>query len=239
MPKVNAFSAPHPKDRLSREQYRELRAWLLDNDPDATKMVTWASHEIGAPQTPEQMASQIIWIILCAGRNAQAARTIEGTVWTAIHAGKPVVEAFGHRGKAAAIEQAWSDRLDLFTSLQSVVEAGEVGALVAWCGDRPYVGDATKFQLAKNFGAQICKPDIWLCRLAGIPDVPHRASKITFPVCMQLCNYLGAEVGDNPAVVDSVLWLACNKGILRVGNDAGPVKFSPQVSKMRSIFEAG
>lgn len=239
MTKSARFSAPRPEDRISRDLYRDLRAWLLDNDPDAAKMVTWASQEIGAPQTPELMASQIVWIVLCAGRNAQAARTIEGKVWGAIHAGKPVVEAFGHRGKAAAIEQAWTDRNALFLSLQSVVERGGIEALIAWCGDRPYIGDATKYQLAKNFGAQICKPDIWLCRLAGIPDVPHRSSKLTFPVCMNLCRYLGEEVGDNPAVVDSLLWLACNKGILRVANDAGPVKFVAQASRLRSIFEAG
>lgn len=233
------FCVPPPETRLTREQYRELRAWLLENDPDAARMLTWATQEISPPPTAEKMASEIIWIILCAGRNAQAARTIERKVWQAIHAGTPVIEAFGHRGKAAAIEQTWTDRHALFSALQSIVADGASDALIAWCGDRAYVGDATKYQLAKNFGAPICKPDIWLCRLTGIPDIPRRKSKVTFPACMTLCSYVGSEIGDNPAVVDSLLWLACNKGILRVANDAGAVQFMPQVSKMRSIFETG
>ncbi len=233
------FSVPEPEDRISRSQYHELRAWLLVNDPDAERMLDWSANQIGPPTTPEKMASQIIWIILCAGRKAQAARTIERKVWDAINAGTPVVEAFGHRGKAVAIEKTWKERQTYFSSLQSIIDCGLPEALVAWCGELSYVGDATKFQLAKNFGAVVCKPDIWLCRLTGIPDKPHRSSKHTFPACMALCKYLGAETGDNAAVVDSLLWLACNKGILRVGNDAGAVGFAKEISRVRSIFQAG
>lgn len=112
------------------------------------------------------MASQIIWIILCAGRSAQAARTIEKRVWKAIVAGKPVVEAFGYRTKAEAIERAWRERERDYAAL---CEVGNVDpkALVAWCGSLPFVGATTQFQLAKNFGVDVCKP-------AAMPSRRHR-----------------------------------------------------------------
>lgn len=218
--------------------YADVRAWLLENDPDAQAMLDWSNNELLPPESPEKMASEIIWIILCAGRSAQAARTIEKKVWAAIEAGRPVVEAFGYRAKAAAMERAWNEREADFERLQKVLATGSVEALVQWCGDLPFVGDDTQFQLAKNFGADLVKPDIWLCRLTGIPDKPRRAVRFRFPACMTLARGLAQASGDRLAAVDSLLWLACNKGVLSVDAHAGPVRFVPKTLTQRSIFEA-
>ncbi|WP_341744610.1 hypothetical protein [Azonexus hydrophilus] len=218
--------------------YTDLRAWLLENDPDAQQMLEWSSRLVGAPESPEKMASEVIWIILCAGRSAQAARTIEKKVWAAIFDRRPVVEAFGYRAKAQAIERAWRERVSDFAALQKVLATASAEQLVEWCGSLPFVGDDTKFQLAKNFGASVPKPDIWISRLAGFPDRPRRSVKLRFPACMALCSYLGEAAGDSIATVDSLLWLACNKGILVVSPEAGPVIFSPRAITQRSIMEA-
>lgn len=228
---------PDPSTRVPAHMYREVRSWMLANDPDAQQMLDWSRTLREPPADPEKMASEIIWIILCAGRSAQAARTIERKVWTAIHNGRPVVEAFGYRAKAAAIERAWHEREQDFEALQAVLAKGSPEALVQWCGAIPFIGDDTQFQLAKNFGADGCKPDIWLCRLAGIPDKPRRAVKIRFPACMALCRPLAEATGDSIADVDGLCWLACNKGVLKVSADAGPVQLqlsSPLAAK--SIF---
>lgn len=150
-----------------------------------------------------------------------------------------MVEAFGYRAKAAAIERAWNERDADFAQLQQVLATGSSEALVQWCGALPFVGDDTQFQLAKNFGADLAKPDIWLCRLTGIPDKPRRAVRFRFPACMALARSLGRASGDSIAVVDSLLWLGCNKGVLMVDADAGPVRFQPKTLTQRSIFEAG
>lgn len=184
------------------------------------------------------MAGEVIWVILCAGRHAQSARTIEKKVWAAIRDGHPVVEAFRYRAKAEAIERAWREREADFAALQAVLSTGGPERLVEWCGSRPFIGDDTQFQLARNFGADVCKPDIWLCRLTGIPDRPRRAVKFRFPACMALCGHLAQGTGDRIATVDSLLWLACNKGILVVGSDAGPVTYVARVSSLRSIMVA-
>lgn len=216
--------------------YLDLRSWLLENDADAVDMLDFSVRRVGPPATPEDMAGEIIWIVLCAGRSAQAARTIESKVWAAIRGGRPVVEAFGYRAKAAAIERAWNERLADFTALQTVLATGSGEKVVEWCGSLPFVGDDTQFQLAKNFGVDVCKPDIWLSRLTGFSDRPRRAVKIRFPACMALCRYLADATGDNIATVDSMLWLACNKQILRVNSEAGPVTFVPKTITARSIL---
>ena len=219
--------------------YRDVRSWRIENDPDGPGMVEWSSRECGIPMSPEEVAGQVIWIILYAGRKAQAARTIEKKVWTAIHGARPVVEVFGYRAKAEAIERAWRERDEDFAALRAAAAGNDPERLVEWCGSLPFVGDDTKFQLAKNFGADICKPDIWLCRLTGIADRPRRSVKDRFPACMALCSPLSAATSDRIATVDSVLWLACNKGILQVSAQAGAITYRPVVSTGRPIMAVG
>lgn len=229
-----SLQVPSPEQRIPLTLWREIRQWLLENDPDAQKMLDWSVSGVGLPATAEAMAGEIIWIILCAGRSAQAARTLEKKVWAAINSGRPAVEAFGYRAKAAAIDRAWHERHADFATLQQIGN-GDPERLLAWCKAIPFVGDDTQFQLAKNFGADLCKPDIWLCRAAGIPDQPRRAVHLRFPVCMALCRYLAADTGDRIAAVDSLLWLACNKGVLAISPEAGEVGFTRNIT-MRSIY---
>ncbi|AET95263.1 hypothetical protein BSFA1_79980 (plasmid) [Burkholderia sp. SFA1] len=232
------ISVPSPEDRLTVAMYLAARDWLLANDSDAARILTWSRREVAPPQTPEDMAREIVWIILCAGRSAQAARTIEAKVWRAMESGEPVVAAFGYRAKAAAIERAWFDRDRDFVALQGVVATGDPEALIAWCKTLPFVGDDTKYQLAKNFGADVCKPDIWLCRLAGIPDKPRYPIKMRFPACMDLCRMLARATNDRAAAVDSLLWLACNKGVLVTDAQASPITLNNNPPRMRSIYES-
>jgi len=234
-----SFTVPDPASRVSAGMYTEVRAWLLAHDPDAQRLLDWSAATETAPATSEKLASEVIWIILCAGRSAQAARTIERKVWDAINDGRPVVEAFGYRAKAAAIERAWREREQDFEGMQRAIAAESAEALVDWCGSIPFIGDDTQFQLAKNLGGDFSKPDRWVCRLAGIPDKPRRAVKYRFPACMALCRPLAEATGDRIAMIDSALWLAAAKGVLIVDANAGPVLFDPEKrSKERSIFDA-
>ncbi len=66
---------PLPSKRISVTMYKELRKWLLKHDSDGKLMMEWAKQELCPPRTPEKMAGEIILIILCAGRRAQAAGT--------------------------------------------------------------------------------------------------------------------------------------------------------------------
>lgn len=222
---------------MSPELYRRVRDWMLTVDPDAKEMLAWARKDLRPPATPDALAREVIWIILCAGRSAQAARTIEKKVLAAIRAGAPVVTAFGYRAKASAIERAWREREQDFAALQQVLARGDNVDLVAWCAGIPFVGEDTKYQLAKNFGVQVCKPDIWMCRLAGIPDRPRLGNSKRFERCQAMAQHLASATGDSVAVVDSILWLACNKSVLRVSFEPHHVEFTAGAPRGRSIYE--
>jgi len=217
--------------------YRELEQWMLQNDPDAVEMLRWCMTD-RRPSSAEDLAREIIWIILCAGRSAQAARTIEARVIAALDQGHPAVEAFGYRAKAAAIDRAWRDRKSDLAACHMALDSGSVETVVDWCGSIPFIGDDTKFQLAKNIGCDdVTKPDIWMCRLAGFPDRPRRPVAVRFAACLALARPLAEATGSTVAMVDSILWLACNKGVLRVDSGAGPVRFTPRQITARSILD--
>ncbi|MBN3761197.1 hypothetical protein [Burkholderia sp. Ac-20365] len=228
---------PPPAERLSADTYLAVRDWLIEHDPDGQRFLQWSREETGPPQSPEAMAGEIIWIILCAGRSGKAASTLMRKVRAAIHDGRPVVEAFGYRAKAAAIERAWNDRRSDFSELQAVLASSDVDRLLAWCRALPFVGETTQYQLAKNFGVQCAKPDIWMCRLCGIPDKPRLPLKVRFHACMELCSMLASATGDSIATIDSMLWLGCNKGVLVTDGSARPIAVNLTPRTLESIHE--
>lgn len=227
---------PAPSTRVDVALYLRVREHLAARDADWAEMQRWSNTGRAFPATPDDMAREIVWIILCAGRSAQAARTIEAKVWAAIRAGRPASDGFGYRAKAAAIDRAWNEREQDYAALTKVHAQGDIKGLIAWCGSLPYVGEVTRYQLAKNFGCDLLKPDQWLARLAGIPDRPILRADLKFDACMALCTPLVLATGDSYALVDSALWLACNKGILRVSAEAGPVAFSGEGLRRGSIY---
>lgn len=223
-------------DRLAPGLYIQARDHLLATDPDAPEIYAWSRARRKPPSAPEQLAGEIIWIILCAGRSAQAARTIETRVQAALAAGESAVTAFGYRAKAAAIDRAWRERDTDFQKLHAVLNADNPTALLDWCEAIPFVGAITRYQLAKNLGWDGVKPDLHLCRLAGIPDQARMGAAARFTACMEFCAPLVKASGDNFATVDSVCWLAANKGVLRVDAAAGPISFNPVGNNRGSIY---
>lgn len=106
---------------------------------------------------------------------------------------------FKHPGKADAIWAIWQDRQRLFEGYMAAPDKLE------FCGGLPWIGGITKYHLAKNFGAQVAKPDVHLQRLADAEGVTPQ----------QLCERLAVETGYKVPTVDVVLWRACATGLVK------------------------
>lgn len=52
--------------------------------------------------------------------------------------------------------------------------------MIEGAGALPFVGAITKYQPAKNFGVSVVKPDLHLCRLAGIHRTERLLASATF-----------------------------------------------------------
>ena len=182
---------------MTPSRYQELRAAVISAGYESE--IEW-SQTVCAPKTADDFAGEAIWVILCSGMKAQVARIIEGRVRNLIRAGKPIKgNVLGRSGKAGAIDLIWRDREALFTAFTSAADK------VQFCLTLPWIGNITKWHLAKNLGVDCGKPDIHLSRVAAHYGTTPDA----------LCSAIAAATGDRIATVDLVIWRACNLGIIK------------------------
>jgi hypothetical protein len=169
--------------------------------------VAW-SESIKEPVDADDFALEAIFVICNSGMKNTVARGIYTRVVKQIYAGAPVREVFKHDGKVKAIESIWFDRRPLYAKFLAATDK------LAFCESLPFIGGITKYHLAKNFGAQVAKPDVHLQRLADREGV----------TAQHLCERLAAETGYRVATVDTILWRACANGIInsRTGDTALP-----------------
>lgn len=159
--------------------------------------VQW-SENLMPPADADDFALEAIFVICNSGMKNTIARKIYERVRDALFAGKPVAEVFGHAGKAAAIETIWRSRGALLADYCAAPDK------IAFCATLPWIGNITKYHLAKNFGADVAKPDVHLQRLADLEGISAQ----------DLCESLAIITGHRVATVDLILWRACAEGIL-------------------------
>lgn len=185
---------------------RHLNAIIDLLGQQALDDIEWAE-SCSPPTDPDDFALEAIFVICNSGMKNTVARGIYERVVKQLHVGGPVREVFGHPGKAQAIETIWFDRRDLHARYLTASDKLE------FCASLPWVGSITKYHLAKNFGADVAKPDVHLQRLADQEGVTAQA----------LCERLATESGYRAATVDTLLWRACANGVLnsKTGEFAG------------------
>lgn len=179
---------------IGTEQFHSIIAALGEQ---GVEDIDW-SENILPPEDPDDFAYEAIFVICNSGMKNTIARKIYNRVVEQISTGKPVREVFGHPGKVAAIETIWATRADLFAGYLDSADK------VEFCASLPWIGGITKFHLAKNFGADVAKPDVHLQRLADLEGVTPQS----------LCERLAASTGYRAATVDVLLWRACANGII-------------------------
>lgn len=173
----------------------------------AEEDLSW-SQSCMPPSRPEQFALETIFVICNSGMQNKVARMIFEKVRGAILEGRSAREEFGHPGKAGAIDDIWSRREEL---MAGYLQADDK---IAFCRTIPWIGGITCYHLAKNFGAQVAKPDVHLQRLAE----RHGTT------CQDLCEVLAERTGFSVSSVDLILWRACAERMIDGRTGLPPVR---------------
>lgn len=139
------------------------------------------------------------FVVVNSGMKAQIAQGIFEKILKALNAGNLVASVFGHKAKAQAIQEAWRAQYSIFDHFAVADDK------LAYLEHLPWIGPITKYHLAKNLGLNVCKPDRHLVRIS--------AQYKTTPE--QFCSDLSKRTGDSVPLVDTVIWRACNLGILK------------------------
>ena len=177
------------------DNYRRLKESLLAIG--YAEELQWAAELATVVLTPNLFAAEAAWVILNSGMKAQVAAGIWERISPLLHDNQPIAGAFGHKGKAAAIQHIWDHRAQL---LREYLAADDP---LAFLQSLPWIGPITRYHLAKNLGLPFAKPDRHLVRLAG-------SAENVQPFCQALAD----ASGDAVQVVDTVLWRAANLGLI-------------------------
>lgn len=183
-------------DAPTAEWFDHVRSRIVD--AGYGQDIDWAESLGVPPRSAEDFAAETIYVICNSGMKHTVARGIYERVRKALVSGKSARSAFRHPGKAAAIDTIWNNRQQLLDDYNAADDK------VAFCAGLPWIGDITKWHLAKNFGADVAKPDIHLQRLADRFGTDPQS----------LCEHLAGLTGLRVATVDTVLWRACAIGAL-------------------------
>ena len=176
-------------------RFRELESALRARGYGPT--IDWAER-IDPPMDADDFAARVIYVICNSGMRVTIGASIAERCVTALRQGRSATKAFGHPGKAAAIDIIWQQRASLFA------EYAKANAKLEFLGSLPWIGKVTRHHLAKNLGATAAKPDVHLVRLANREG--------TTPA--RLCRRLARQTGYRIPTIDSVLWRACADRIL-------------------------
>lgn len=163
----------------------------------ADEDIAW-SEACAPPRDPEDFASEAIFVICNSGMKNTVARRIFDRVMAAVGRGESARTGFGHPGKAVAIDDIWRRRHRYFAEFNAAPDK------VDYCETLPWIGGITKYHLAKNFGAQVAKPDVHLQRLADLHGETAQG----------LCERLAEGSGYKVATIDLFLWRACAVGVI-------------------------
>lgn len=151
------------------------------------------------PTSADEFASEAIFVICNSGMRFTVAQGIFNRIMPRLTSGGSSSEVFGHKGKCGAIDHIWAERERLLDEYRAAPDK------LAFCESLPFIGGITKYHLAKNFGADVAKPDVHLQRLAAAEGTTAQA----------LCERLAEQTGYRIATVDVVLWRACAIGAIK------------------------
>lgn len=180
-------------ESVSLSEYEALRQQLVDLGYHDE--IRWAE-TVQLVSDPLEFWREFAWVVLNSGMKNQVARSIWERVRPVVEGGGSASEAFGHKGKCAAIDSVFRNREQHLAEFLSATDRME------YLWGLPWIGEITRFHLAKNLGLNTSKPDRHLIRIAGAEGV------------QQMCERLARLSGNRVGTVDLVLWRASNLGLI-------------------------
>jgi len=141
---------------------------------------------------PHDLKTQYAYVIINAGMRNQVAEQI---FYKYMDKG---ADSIGHPGKREAIKAMEKDYPRHFSKLQHFKT---IEAKLEYLQSLPWIGDITKYHLARNLGIDVAKPDRHMVRLAE-----HFNYLDVQSMCLALFEKTGHRIG----VIDVILWRYCN-----------------------------
>ncbi len=141
---------------------------------------------------PDQFFYEYVYVVLNAGMKNQVAEKIFSAFT------REGVNAIGHLGKRKAVTTA-KDNFHAWFAVLSHKET--IAEQLEYLKSLPWIGDITKYHLARNIGLDVAKPDRHLVRFAKI---------FKYDDVQKMCTDISKKTNDRIGTVDVILWRYAN-----------------------------
>lgn len=180
---------------MKLELYRDIRRQTSDKYPKTLERPKKIENST-------EFGLTVVYVIINSGMKWTIAQDINSRVKVALLSKGVIEDEFKHPGKRDAINQIWKTKDSLFSDFNACMSDN---VKVQFCQSIPWIGKITKYHLAKNLGVDCVKPDR---HLVGIAEKYHTTPDL-------LCAELSKSSGDTVSIVDTVIWRACEMGLLK------------------------
>lgn len=208
--------------------YLQVRLKILGLDSDRKSFDE--IHEIlnnDITLSPDEFAFECFYVICVAGFKQDYAKIMCNKIINFVKNNeKFTIEdlstIYKNKLKIKAIKNVWDYRA-LYN--YNFYNCETVEDKVDFLGTLPYVGNITKFHLARNLGLNFVKYDIWIQRLGvalyGAEEFVDKVNNTKLlPEIKYYCDIMFDEIqkktNEKVGFIDVVLWRACQKGLIKI-----------------------
>lgn len=202
-----------------------LRELGLDSDAQTFDEI---KENLSCPRklSPDEFASQVIYVILAGGFSQKTAKNIHKKIMNFIADNtfnyNDLLNIFNNKNKVKAICEVWQNR-QFFC--QGYYELSDLASKLNYLQRLPHIGKITANHLARNLGEDVVKYDIWIQRLGVLYSGNYslsekidngKLSDDVKKVCDDMFSCLVKETGLPRGYIDVVLWKACQNGLIKL-----------------------
>lgn len=172
--------------------YYNARKYVMENG--YKQEVEWCEHRKEFEYCDaETFYFEYVYVVLNAGMKEQIARKIYDRFCNNLD-----FTTIGHQGKRMAIQEGSIKYKQWFLEIKNL---RTTTYQIEYLKTLPWIGDITKYHLARNIGIDCVKPDRHLVRLAN---------KFNFDTPHQMCRNIHDVTNERLGVIDVILWRYCN-----------------------------
>jgi hypothetical protein len=172
------YGRPKPV-MITRARFAELEEGLQDH---YYRLIVQDWEEERPPASPKDFARTVVWRVSQNRSGGVTDYAMAQRCIGALERGKSASAVYRHSRKAKAMDHVWQQRATLFREWRRLRDDHD---RVRFCGRLPFFGRLSRYELARDLGANVVIPDWRMTMLA------HREGLSVWDTCHRLAQHTG------------------------------------------------